>query len=187
MNTLNKLTAANTSHDKRFANVNHTCLLPGRSNVKCDHWGCKVTAKSPQYYPGWKKFFNDRETERFYIHKSDLSKFTKKKPASIPKEAKEKKAWLTPMPAGSGNKPNLNTGWIVEAVGYWPEREIYSANEVEFIHVEYQTIRSKSQNDIQRILATKDVKIENYLTLLNDDVIDVREVVVFVGKEAVNG
>ncbi|MFC4213494.1 hypothetical protein ACFOWA_20035 [Pedobacter lithocola] len=182
MKTQNIVTA-----DPRFIGVDHTCLLPGKSHIKCDHWGCKVTAKSPQYYPGWKKFFNDRGTERFHIHHRDLSGYTKKQLASMPKEAKEEKAWLTPIPAGSCNTPNLNTGWIVEAVGFWPDRSIYDANEVEFINVEYQTIRSKPEEEIRSLIANSEVNIKNFHLLLNDVVMDTREVAIFVGKGAKNG
>ncbi|WP_231492191.1 hypothetical protein [Pedobacter sp. Leaf170] len=186
MKNTTKATAA-TTNDNRFEGVDHRCLLPGEENVKCDHWGCKVTAKLPHYYPGWKKFFEDRGTTRFHVHHRDLSRYTKKQLASMPKEAKEPKAWLTPMPAGDGDQPNLNTGWIVEAAGLWPDRSIYNANEVEFIHVEYQTIRSKSEADIQKVIANGLVGLDNYSAKLNQVVTDVKEVVIYAGKEAVNG
>jgi len=181
MKNLSINSAAN--QDTRFIGVDHKCLLPGKSNHRCDHWGCKITAKQPHYYPGWKKFFDDHGTNRFHIHKRDLSKFTKEQLANMPANVEQNKAWLTPIPKGDGDKPNLNTGWIVEAEGYRPERSIYNADEVAFIHVEYKTLRSKSAIEIKNIIATQDVNKDNFHRLLNQSVMDVKEVAIYVGKK----
>ncbi|GGG93510.1 hypothetical protein [Pedobacter zeae] len=179
----------NTSikQDPRFTGVDHHCLLPGASIIKCDHWGCKVTAKQPQYYPGWKKFFSDRGTTRFHIHRRDFSQLSADQLKNVPADINPDLAWLTPMPKGDGDKPNLNTGWIVEAEGYWPDRSIYNADEVDFIHVEYQTMRAKQNDETKAIIATQDVNSLNYHEMLTEQVMDVKEVAIFVGKEVVNG
>lgn len=184
MKIQNTVTAA--TEDTRFIGVVYKCLLPGRLEHKCDHWGCKVAAKQPQYYPGWKKFFSDRGTTRFHIHRRDLSNLTADQWKNVPADIDPHKAWLTPMPAGDGDEPNLNTGWLVEAEGYWPERAIYNTDEVAFIHVEYQTLRSKDNGAIKAIIATEGTNNMNYHEMLNEPVMDVKEVAIFVGKEAVN-
>lgn len=185
MNTQNTVTAAN--QDPRFIGVDYHCLLPGKSHIECDHWGCKITAKQPQYYQGWKRFFDDRGTTRFHIHRRDLSKLTIEQLKHVPADVDPHKGWLTPMPKGDGNVPNLNTGWIVEAEGYWPERAIYNADEVAFIHVEYQTIRSLHDEAFKAVIATQDVNRLNFHEMLTEPVMDVKEVAIFVGKEVVNG
>ena len=183
MNTKTKNSVTETNHDNRFENVDHKCLIHGRKKIKCEHLGCKVAAKYPHYYPGWKTFFKERGTTRFHLQRRDLSKYTGQQLKNIPDEAKKQISWITPMPAGDGNTPNLNTGWVIEAVGAWPDRSIFNFDEVKFINVEYQTLRGKNDAEVKSIIATQDVNKLNFHLKLIESVTDVKEVAIYVGRE----
>lgn len=161
---------ATDSNKGQFDNIDHRCLIEGQSNFKCDHWGCKVTAKSPQYYPGWRVFFADRNVERFHVRNSSITaKAIKSLPqevcVNIPSDILKTKGYLTSMKTGS-DEPNLNTGFVVETSGYWPERSIFNFDEVKFIHIEYN-------------------RVSSIMSRAHNTVKDVKEVAIYVGQKGV--
>jgi len=176
----------NTNNNKVIA-IDHTCLLEGKSNIKCNHWGCKVTAKTPQFYPGWNKFFADHGFDRFHVHYSiitaeEIKSLTDEVRANVPADILQTVGYLTGIKKGS-DTANMNTGFTVEVRGNWPKRSVFSFDEVKFIHVEYQSLRSRSVSEIKSLIAAGNVDATNCLSVLNQPVMDVKEVAIYVGMK----
>lgn len=154
------------NNKEQFQNVNHRCLIEGQAHFKCDHWGCKVTAKSPQYYQGWAVFFANLGIDRFRFTKSTITAqviqlLPDEIRVNVPSDILNRKGYLRGIKKGC-DKPN-NSGFEVETRGYWPERSFFNFDEIKFIHVEY--------NQVNSILVS------------NNTVKDVKEVAIYVGKK----
>lgn len=176
--------SAKGNQDNRFKGIAYKCLLPGKSEHKCDHWSCKATGKFPQYMPTWSQFFKDRNVTHFHVRKTKVGNFSSEDIARMPEEIRYDRAWLTAMKPGEVPIVNLNTGFIVDAVGFWPDREVYDFNEVAFIHVEYPSINSVEQ-DAPMIVSGED-KNKTIVYSANTK-LDVKEVAIFVGVAEVKG
>jgi hypothetical protein len=150
------------------------CLIKGLENQPCIHWWCNSVAKKPQYFAFLKSDLikeNEGLFQQFTLRPAEILQGKVIKPYiyAINAFCEGSKEW--------NDFESFKQSNSIEAYGKWPsDRSTFDKSEVDYIFIEYTSSTPSSIN--------LDTELNTFEIMAYQNSLDVKEVAVYIGKDA---